>query len=217
MSVVLEQELARLRREFTAHAASCFEALERAREALRTGDTRLAQRVIEDDALVDREEVHIESECVRLITLHHPVAHDLRLLIAMLKLNDHLERIADHAANVCHQARKIVRRGGSLPEHLLELADRVVANSRQVFQAFLDRDLALARESLGADAAVDRLDRTVRHEVQTMLDEEGEIGSSLAAYRISRELERIGDHLSNMAEDTIYLITGEIVRHGAAG
>ena len=213
MSQTFDLELTRLRREFTAHASTCFEALERACEILRTRDTRMAHAVVEGDARVDQTEVQIEAEVVRLITLHHPVAHDMRLLVTMLKLNYDLERIADHAHNLAWLARRIILRGGQIPQHVLDLADGVVRNARAVFQAFLDQDLQAARGVVQGDADVDRLDKTVRHEVHGLLSAHGEVSSALDAFRISRELERVGDHLANMAEETIFLITGEIVRH----
>jgi len=215
VSQAFDGELTRLRREFTAHATNCFEALERACEVLRTRDTRLARRVIEGDDQVDAAEVHIEAEVVRLITLHHPVAHDMRLLVAMLKVNYDLERIADHASNVAWLARRIIARGGQVPPHVLQLADHVVRNARAVFQAFLDQDQAAARAALLGDAAVDALDRTVRRDVHAMLAHDGEVDTALHLFRISRELERAGDHVANMAEDVIFLATGEIVRHGS--
>jgi len=218
MSQAFDAELAQLRRDFTAHAAMCFEALERACEALRTRDTQLAARVVEGDDRVDRDEVRIEAEVVRLITLHHPVARDMRLLVTILKLNDDLERVADHAVNVSWLMRRIVRRGGEIPDHVLELADHVVRNGRAVFQAFIDRDTPAAMAVMRGDAAVDALDRAVRNDVHEMLVKQGEVGTALHLFRISRELERVGDHLSNMAEDVIFLATGEIVRHaGASG
>ena len=218
MSQAFDTELTRLRREFTAHATACFEALEQACEALRTRDTQLAARVMAGDDQVDKAEVHIEAEVVRLITLYHPVAHDMRLLVTILKLNDDLERVADHAANVAWLTRRIVHRGGDIPHHVLELADSVVRNARAVFQAFLDRDTAAAQAVRRNDAAVDALDRAVRKDVHEILEKQGEISTALHVFRISRELERVGDHISNMAEDVIFLATGEIVRHaGASG
>jgi phosphate transport system protein len=214
LSHALELELAALRRQFTAYGTGCLVALERACEALSSRDSELARRVIEGDDDVDEAEVHIESACVRLMSLHQPVAHDLRLLVTILKMNYDFERIADHAANISWLAGRIVRRGGRIPQELLALAARVVAGSRSVFQAFLDQDLPLARSVVTGDAEVDRLDRTVRREVHDMLCADGEVSSALDSFRISRELERVGDHLSNIAEETIYLITGDIVRHG---
>ncbi len=216
MSQVLELELARLRREFTAYASSCLTALERACEALRDRNTSLAKQVIEGDDQVDQDEIHIETECVRLMSLHQPVAHDLRLLVTVLKMNYDLERIADHATNISWLANRIVQRGGCAPQHLLDLAQRVVHGSRSVLQAFLDQDLDVARLAVRGDADVDRLDRTVRRDVHDMLVSHGEVSSALDVFRVSRELERVGDHLANIAEETIYLITGEIVRHRAA-
>ena len=215
MSQAFDTELTRLRREFTAHATMCFEALERACEALRTRDMALARRVVEGDDEVDREEVHIEAEVVRLITLYHPVAHDMRLLVTFLKLNYDLERIADHSANVAWLARRIMLRGGQIPPHVLELADRVVRNARGVFQAFLDQDTVAARAVVKRDDEVDELDKTVRRDVHDMLVKQGEVDTALHLFRISRELERAGDHVANMAEDVIFLVTGEIVRHAA--
>jgi phosphate transport system protein len=218
MSQTFDVELTRLRREFTAHATTCFEALERACETLRTRDAALARRVVEGDAKVDQTEVHIEAEVVRLITLHHPVAHDMRLLVTMLKLNYDLERIADHAHNVAWLGRRIFLRGGQIPQHVLDLADGVVRNARFVFQAFLDQDIAAARAAVKRDDEVDALDRTVRKDVHEMLVKDGEVDTALHLFRISRELERAGDHVTNMAEDVIFLATGEIVRHaGSAG
>jgi phosphate transport system protein len=216
MTQAFETELARLRREFTAHATTCFEALEHACEALRTRDMNLARRVIEGDDNVDRTEVHIEAEAVRLITLHHPVAHDMRLLVTMIKLNYDLERIADHSANVAWLARRIVLRGGLIPQHVLDLAEGVVRNARIVFQAFLDQDIEAARAAVKRDEDVDALDRTVRQDVHDMLVKQGEVDTALHLFRISRELERVGDHVANMAEDVIFLVTGEIVRHAGA-
>ena len=214
MSQRFEHELARLKRDFTVHATSCFEQLDRAGEFLRSREDGLGRRVIEDDANVDEEEVQIEAECVRLMTLHHPVAADMRLLVTMLKLNDDLERISDHAGNIAWLAGRIFRRGGDLPADLLVLADRVVRNGRAGLQAFLDQDLDGARAVLRRDADVDALDRSVRHDVHATLCDHGEVSTALHVFRISRELERVGDHIGNMAEDVIYLVTGEIVRHG---
>jgi len=213
MSHALEQELARLRRQFTAYATGCLTALERSCEALADRNTALAKQVIEGDDQVDEEEIAIETECVRLISLHQPVAHDLRLLVTVLKMNYDFERIADHATNISWLGGRIVARDGRVPPELLALADRVVRGSRSVFQAFLDQDLQLAREVVSHDDEVDRLDRVVRHDVHGSLAADGEVSSALDVFRISRELERVGDHLVNIAEETIYLITGEIVRH----
>lgn len=213
MSQVLQDEITRLRREFTAYASSCLTALERATEALRDRNTALGRQVIEGDDEVDEEEIHIETECVRLLSLYQPVAHDLRLLVTVLKMNYDLERIADHATNISWLGGRIVGRGGRTPPELLALSERVVRGSRTVFQAFLDQDLQLAREVVAGDGEVDRLDRSVRHDVHGMISSDGDVSSALDVFRISRELERVGDHLANIAEETIYLITGEIVRH----
>ncbi|HEX5012012.1 MAG TPA: PhoU domain-containing protein [Planctomycetota bacterium] len=105
---------------------------------------------------------------------------------------------------------------GARRAQVLELADRVVRNARSVFQAFLDRDIAAARVVVRRDDEVDELDETVRREVHDMLVRDGEVDTALHLFRISREIERAGDHVANMAEDVIFLVTGEIVRHAAS-
>ncbi|MHC5209361.1 MAG: phosphate signaling complex protein PhoU [Planctomycetota bacterium] len=215
MTHAFEQDLTQLRRRFTAHTASCLEALERAREVLRRGDPELADSVLRTEDAVDRVEVALEEECVRLITLHHPVAHDMRLLITMIKLNDELERIADHSANVCRLAVRITRRGDRLPPELFDLADRVCAAAGDAFQAWVDQDAQRAGDVVRGDAEADRLERVVHEAVHDRLQRDGDIQSGLDTSRMARELERVGDHLANMAEDVIYLRTGEIVRHRA--
>ena len=139
-----------------------------------------------------------------------------RVLITILKLNDELERIADHAANVCRLTRRIVLRGGHIPPVLLQLADRVVLAGRAAFASLIEEDATKARAVLRGDSAIDRLDRLVRDEVHDLLAQASEVESALDSYRMSRELERVGDHLANVGEDVIYLITGEIVRHHAS-
>ena len=215
MTLTFEHELAALRAEFSAYAASCLDALGCAREMLHSRDAELAERVLAAEDEVDRAEVRIEEQCVRLITLYHPVAHDMRVLITILKLNDELERIADHAANVCRLARRIVERGGEIPPGLLPLADKVVLAGRAAYAALVEEDATKAREVVRGDSAVDRLDRRVRDEIHDQLARSTEVESALDAFRMSRELERVGDHLANVGEDVIYLITGEIVRHHA--
>ncbi|HZM00075.1 MAG TPA: phosphate signaling complex protein PhoU [Planctomycetota bacterium] len=215
MSATFEHELGRLRSEFVAYAASCLDTLDRAREMLHSRDSELASRVLAAEVEVDRAEVRIEEQCVRLITLHHPVAHDMRVLITILKLNEELERIADHASNVCRLARRIVERGGHIPPELLQLADRVVLAGRLAYKALVEEDAIVAREVVRGDQSIDRLDRLVREEVHDLLTEHTEVESALDSFRMSRELERVGDHLANMGEDVIYLTTGEIVRHHA--
>ncbi len=216
MSERFDAELLALRGSFTAQMSSCFEALERAREVLATRDTALAARVVASDRAVDRQELAIEAECVRLLSLRHPVARDLRLIVSLIKLNGELERIADHAGNICRLAATVVERGGELPPALQDLAERVVRASREVFLALSHEDLPRARAVLAGDAAVDRLDRSVRRAVHELLENQQDVESALAVHRISRELERAGDLLGNMAEDIIWLATGETVRHSGA-
>ena len=107
-------------------------------------------------------------------------------------------------------------RGGHIPPVLLQLADRVVLAGRAAFASLIEEDATKARAVLRGDSAIDRLDRLVRDEVHDLLAQASEVESALDSYRMSRELERVGDHLANVGEDVIYLITGEIVRHHAS-
>lgn len=205
---ILKERVLRLSVEVEARLLKALQAV-----ALR--DVGLARAVMDGDVEIDRREVAIEEECLKLLALHQPVASDLRFVIATLKVNNDLERIGDLAVNIADRARLLSRvpaAGVELPVQRMGVL--AIAMLRKVFQSFMNHDPRLAAEVIASDDALDDLNRDmITHVVARMRagDPAGE--ALLLLLGVSRELERVGDHATNIAEDLIYMFEGEIVRH----
>jgi len=176
----------------------------------------LADRVIKRDNEVDTEEVAVESEVIRLMALYQPVGSDLRLLCAILKINNDLERIADCAVNIAERARYM--KGGADPHHLetiREMGTFVRSMLRNAIQSFVMVDIETAHKAFVEDDHVDTLyEQTIKRIVADGAASSGGMASQLDVLSVAKNLERIADHATNVAEDVIFLSTGEIVRHG---
>ena len=215
------QELDRLTNDVLELAGAAEAAV---RDALRALDERrpdLAQRVIDGDAMIDREEVRIEEECIRLLLLSMPVAGDLRRVIAVLKIDNDLERIADLAVDIAEEALALSAAPAdvSVPAALQVMADRALQMVRDSLNAFVGSDAALARAVLGMDDEVDRLNREILDRSKALVQSHpSRIDTALGLFNVARRLERIADHATNIAEDVVYLKDGAIIRHhGATG
>jgi len=210
-----EEELDRLTQRLQREAVLAVELVEASVEALRDCDAVSAQRTRDRDNEIDDEEVKIEAECIQLIALHQPVARDLRRLMIILKVNGDVERIADHATGVAKAVTYLQDEAPpSWPTSLLELAERVIPRCREMLRALAQQDEDAARSLIQSDETLDRLAGRVMDEV----DEATSSGAlsqraGLLAYRASRDLERIGDLCGSVAEDIVYLATGQIIRH----
>lgn len=170
--------------------------------------------MIDADAAIDREEVRLEEECVRLLVLSMPVAGDLRRVIAVLKIDNDLERIADLAVNIAEEALAGGLGAWPAPGAIRAIAGRTLQMVRDGLNAFVGSDVALARSVLAMDDEVDRLDRELREESMALIRADpGQIPPAFRLLSASRYLERIADHATNIAEDVIYLMEGSIVRH----
>lgn len=215
----LQRELLRLRRRLAEEASCAIHMLETALEALWLGDKEKAGEVRVREQGVDAEEVRIEQECFRLMTLHQPFAHDFRVLAFCLKVNQDLERVADHASSIA----KITRRMGVVgatewPTALRDMGDRVPVLCHDLLRAVLDEDVEKAREIIRKDRVIDSLDKRLFDEVRAWMERDPSmIEAALLTYRAGRELERVGDLMANIAEDLVYLVTGSIVRHEKHG
>jgi phosphate transport system protein len=219
MAIILRRELEALQERVLRLSVEVEDRLQRALTAVLHRDAALAQAVMDDDTEIDQREVAIEEECLKLLALHQPLASDLRFVIATLKLNNDLERIGDLAVNMADRARRLAQ----LPAVGLELPlPRMGALSlgmlRKVFQAFLAHDARLAAEVVASDDAVDDLNRRMIADVVARLRAGDPAADALLLLLgVSRELERVGDHATNIAEDLLYMFEGEIVRHHKAG
>jgi phosphate transport system protein len=215
MSMFLQREIDKLKNMISLLGAHVEENVEKGVRAVQDRDEALAAEVIESDAEIDTTEVTIEEECLKVLALHQPVAHDLRFIIAVLKVNSDLERIGDLAAGIAEQARYIAGSGpANAPYDLIGMATEVRRMLRDSLDALLNKDPAIAQKVLAADDEVDAMDRMMYSEVRAAIRERPEdMEGLIRLLRVSQNLERIADHATNIAEDVIYLAKGAIVRH----
>jgi len=179
-------------------------------------DPAKAEKVIEGDRRIDSREVQIESECLKILALYQPVAMDLRLVVAVLKINGHLERIGDLAVNIARRAVRLCEVPNvEIPPQLKEMSLRAKTMVRESMDALAQMKAARAREVWLEDEGVDELNRFMHswaaeeHKKNPSLSE-----GIILVLSASKHLERLADHASKIAEDVVFLLEGEIVRHG---
>jgi phosphate transport system protein len=210
---VFEQEMAAVNQEILRMGVMVEEALHRAVESLVNKDGELARAVVAGDAAINRMEQEIEERCVVLIAREQPVATDLRKLVTSLKLVTQLERMGDHALHVAKGTLRL------LPEPYMKplidiprMAEIGIGMIRDALTAFLDNSAEQAREVAERDRQIDDLHTQVMREVFTyMMENTSFISQSISLLFISRFLERIGDHVTNICEWVVYSATGERV------
>jgi phosphate transport system protein len=215
MTKHLERDLETLQRDVLTLAASVEEAIYKAIRALQERQVGLAQQVIAGDAGIDHQENEVEEECLKLLALHQPVAIDLRRVAAILKINTDLERMADLAEDIAERALVLATPPYvDIPLGLQGMTDLTTSMVRQSLDAFVNLDTALARRVCRLDDEVDRYnDEIIGDIIATMRAAPDMIEAGLSLFSAVRHLERIADHATNIAEDVVYLVEGEIVRH----
>jgi phosphate transport system protein len=218
MSKHLQRDLDNLQRDILVMAASVEEAIHKAIRALQGRDTPLAEQVIAGDTEIDQEENHVEEECLKILALHQPVAVDLRRITAALKINTDLERMADLAEDIAERALQLAHPPYiPIPDKLQRMTDLTTAMVRQSLDAFVNLDVRLARLVCRFDDEVDRYNHEIIEDLIRLIQGSPElVQPGLSLFSATRHLERIADHATNIAEDVIYLVEGEIVRHRPA-
>ncbi len=215
MVLHLHREIEKLKKQIALLAGMVEKRVADAVRAAETDDFCLAERVREGDADIDRTEVEVEEECLKVLALHQPVAIDLRFIVAVLKINGDLERIGDEAVNIAGRALRI--HDFPRPECRLELAPlaaRVQQMLKDSLDALVNMDASRAHIVRQADDDVDELVRRQFERVKASMQVHPDQVDPLVEYlRIFRYLERIADHATNIAEDVLYMVEGEIVRH----
>jgi len=211
----LQREIINLKRKILILSAKVEENLRLAFEVVTGGDVALAAQVVESDIEIDLAEVDIEEDCLKLLALHQPVAGDLRFIVAVIKINSTLERVGDLAVNVAeHAARMAGTPAPALGFDLPGLIDKSCAMFSRSLDALMKSEPSLARLVMAADDEVDDLDRDLNQRLRCAFVEHPEAVEGLVALiYISRYIERLADHATNIAEDVIYMTEGEIPRH----
>ncbi|HBT83184.1 MAG: phosphate transport system regulatory protein PhoU [Desulfuromonadales bacterium GWD2_61_12] len=215
MAQHMVRELEKLKQMVLGLAAVVEERVRQSVQSLVRSDLELAELVKAGDEQIDRMEVDLEEECLKILALHQPVATDLRFIISVLKINNDLERIADLAVNVAERTIGL-KEVGTIPHpiDLPKMSGLVVTMLEKALDALVRHDTALAREVCALDDTVDNLHRSTYVLVKAQIRAHPEKIDALVQYMsVSRHLERIADLATNIAEDVIYMIEGDIVRH----
>jgi phosphate transport system protein len=192
------------------------EAIAKAITALINRDAVLARKVMDADNIIDRMEVDVEEECLKIFALYQPVAADLRFVVAVLKINNDLERMGDLAQNI---AKRVVYLAKSDPIVDFNVDFRSMAADaqtmvKQSLDALVNSDTNLARQVRAEDDGVDHARETTRKQIMEAIRKHPDRVEYLLKFNsISRHLERLADMATNVAEDVIYMVEGEIVRH----
>ncbi len=193
--------------------------IETSLEAVQEKDATKAEAVIIGDREVDATEVEIEEACVELLALQQPMAGDLRRLIAIMKINNDLERIGDHAVNIAETGLRLIERnsGWALPIELSEAGAIAQGMLRDVLDAFVQQDADKARMVIERDDRVDQLHEAhLRSAITMMMESPSLISSGLSFILVGRNIERVADLATNIGEDTVYLVEGKTIRHPLA-
>ena len=167
------------------------------------------------DDEVDRMDVEIEEECLKLLALHQPVAIDLRRITTVLKIGGELERVADLGVSIAERACGIVGCPEiSVPENMKDMSRQALDMLHRSIDAYVHLDVRTAREVCLQDEAIDNLNRIIIEELTKLMQARPElVEPALHMFSASRQIERIADHATNIAEDVVYLVQGEIIRH----
>jgi len=211
----IEHQIAQLKDSILRFGTIVEEAISRSNTALFRQDVDLAQKVMANDGEIDRLEVELEEECLKVLALYQPVAADLRFVVAALKINNDLERIGDLASNIAKTVSQLTTSGPfNLPEEISIMAKQAEEMVKNSLDAVVQADPDLARQVRDDDDVVDAGRQAVRTLVMQQIKKNPEkVESLLQINSVSKHLERIADMATNIAEDVIYMVEGEIVRH----
>ena len=215
MPVHLKREIDNLKKKILQLGARVEESLSKAVRSFRERDAEMAADVIEKDHLVDALEVEIEEDCLKILALYQPVAIDLRFLVAVLKINNDLERIGDLSVNIAERARTMARKKRlPIPSELQKMQEHAQAMLGESLDALVNLDAKLAIQVCAMDDELDQMNRNMYEMIKKELYKSAENSYHyIHLLTVSRQLERIGDQATNISEDVVYMIEGRIIRH----
>jgi phosphate transport system protein len=184
-------------------------------EALRRRDPTLAREVLADDRELDQQEIDIEARCVSLLALQQPLASDLRFVTAALKISNDLERVGDHAVNIAQSALRLSAEPQLKPlVDIPRMTDLAAGMLREALDAFVERDADTARRLVRRDDEVDELNRQMFRElVSFMIEDPHTITRAMELILVARNLERVADLATNVAEEVVFIAEARIIKH----
>ena len=212
-----ETELSDLKEQLLLMGGRAESIVRKSIESLRRSDPILAQQVFEDDRAIDRQEIDVEERCLRLLALQQPLAGDLRFITAALKISNDLERVGDHAVNIAGGTVRLA--GKPLLKPLVDIprmADLALGMLHEALDAFVRRDGESARRLVRRDDEVDDLNRQVFRELLSyMIEDPSTITRAMELILVARNLERVADLATNVAEEVVFIAEAKIIKHHA--
>ncbi len=211
----LTEETSKLKKMLFEMATSVEEMIAKSVKALEENNMILAEDVIRSDEKVNEMEIEIDNQCIRILALHHPEAEDLRTVTMIMKINNDLERIGDHAVNIAEMALYLADKPPVKPLiDIPKMAGKAIEMLQESLDAFVNKDAELAVEVCKKDDEVDALEpQIVRELVTYMISDPQTIDRALTLILIARGLERVADLATNIAEDAYYMASGKILKH----
>ena len=211
----LQKDIDSLKNKIITMGSAVEDRVYKSSLALINRDERLVNEVIQSDRQIDKMEVDIEEHCLKILALYQPVAIDLRFIIAVLKINNEMERVGDIAVNIAERAAFLLKyKDFEIPYDVKGMATKVESMLTRSIDALVHMDVQLAHRIRAEDDEVDEYNREMYSRAKDMLIKSPEdINCMLHALSAGRHFERIADHACNIAEDVIYLVDAEIVRH----
>ena len=211
----LSRDLDRLKRQILAIGALAESATDKAITALCERRPALAQEVIAGDDRIDAREVEVEEDCLKILALHQPLAQDLRFIVTVLKVNNDLERVGDLAVNIAERAASLCTQDPiGVPCDIGGMAEKVRTMLRRALDSLVNADTEMARGVLEMDDEVDDHHKKMFEDLEAVIRAEPKrTGRSLHLLSASRNLERIADLATNVAEDVVFMVDGEVIRH----
>ncbi|MFT5726193.1 MAG: phosphate transport system protein [Desulforhopalus sp.] len=208
-------ELSKLNKKLLHLSAIVEEKIRKATKLIENHDREMAQSLINSDYEVDELEVEIEEDCLKILALHQPVASDLRFIIAVIKINNEMERIADMAVNIAMRVDNISKfnHDAATSYEFTPMSDKVISMLKKSIDSLVNRDAVLAKTIFLDDDFVDSYRNRCYEDIKVRIKEDPEHpGYHINTYLLARHLERIGDRAVNIAEEVIYLVEGTITR-----
>ncbi|MBF0378111.1 MAG: phosphate signaling complex protein PhoU [Desulfamplus sp.] len=215
MAANLHKEMNKIKKSILSLGAMAEHRFRRSIDAVKKGDRDIAQSIIDSDVEIDELEVDIEEECLKILALYQPVAVDLRFLIAVIKINNDLERVADEAVNIAQRVKSIS--GKNIGKYNFDYS-RMAELAGLMLKKSLDALVQMDSDIAESVQTTDKLVNAIRNEAydamkDAIISSPEYAGQIVNRYLIARHLERIGDHATNIAEEVRHLVNGKIVRH----
>lgn len=212
----IDIELKRLKQQILTMGGFVEQALEESTRALIQREPERFDKVHELEKKINLAHMQVDDECLKMLATQSPLAKDLRMIVALIKINTDLERMGDQAVNISHNGKRYLQEPPLKPLiDLPRMAEEVRFMVRESLDALVKQDAVLAQDVLNRDDSVDALKDQIFRELLTyMISDPKSIERALNLILIARNLERLGDHATNIAEDVIFAVTGQDIRHG---